>query len=345
MPAPDLSIYLEAIDAEMRAVIRSSESMLAPFYGMMHYHMGWADEQFRPAVVNSGKRLRPVFCLLAAETLGSDWRPALPAAAAVEILHNFSLVHDDIEDGDRTRRHRPTLWTLSGVPHAINAGDALFVLAQQALLRLSDHDVPAASVLRAERIFQTTCLRLVEGQFLDMQGESLAQTDLPYYERMISGKTAALLGASLALGAVAVNASDAMVADCQRFGEELGLAFQMTDDILGLWGAPAVTGKPAGADLKHKKKSLPVVLAQATVGELGDTMRRVFALPEVSDAEVATLLGLMDGAQIRQRAEQEANRHNAIACGCWQTVAGSAASASAAATASALAESLTRRTH
>ena len=129
--------FLPALEEEMRAVLGASAGSADPFYGMMHYHMGWADEQLQPADGNSGKRIRPVLCLLACAAAGGDWQQALPAAAAIEILHNFSLVHDDIEDNSPTRRGRPTLWTLYGQPQAINTGDAMFALAHLALARIS----------------------------------------------------------------------------------------------------------------------------------------------------------------------------------------------------------------
>src|SRR5712692_6463800 len=167
----DLSPYLTALDAEMRAVIRSDDPLVKDFYGWLHYHLGWADEKFQPAQGTQGKRLRPIFCLLVCESICGEFAPALPAAAAIEIVHNFSLIHDDIEDGDEVRHHRPTLWRLVGVPHAINAGDALFALAQHELLRLSERGVSAERTLRASQIFQRTCVQLVEGQYLDMRGE------------------------------------------------------------------------------------------------------------------------------------------------------------------------------
>ncbi|MBI3733236.1 MAG: polyprenyl synthetase family protein, partial [Chloroflexi bacterium] len=197
--SPDISPYLQAVDAEMRSAVQSANPLLADFYQMMLYHLGWADERFQPARADTGKRLRPVFCLLVCEALAGRYEPALPAAAAVEILHNFSLVHDDIQDGDRTRRHRPTLWALVGIPQAINAGDALFALAQVELLRISERGLPADRVLRCLGIFQRACVQLVEGQYLDMRGEEMTTAGLDYYRQMIAGKTAALLGAATAI--------------------------------------------------------------------------------------------------------------------------------------------------
>jgi geranylgeranyl diphosphate synthase type I len=305
----DLNRYLDAIDAELRVAVSSEQQAVSEFYGWMHYHLGWSDERFQPANGDGGKRLRPVFCLLACECVCGRYEYAIPAAAAIELLHNFSLVHDDIEDGDRLRRHRPTLWTLVGVPHAINAGDALFALAERELLRLSAGGVAPERVLRAAEIFQQTCVRLVEGQFLDMRAERHVDSDLATYKQMIGGKTAALLGAATAIGAAVATDDLRKIQRFQEFGTELGMAFQMTDDILGLWGDPAVTGKPAGADLRHKKKSLPVVLGRSQGGALRAALDSAFVQPEPSDGAVLEIMQLMEAASIRTLAEQEAAKH------------------------------------
>jgi len=346
----DLGKYLAAVDAELRAAVSTERGVsnqqdaLREFYGWMQYHLGWADEQFQPSNADGGKRLRPVFCLLACECLGAPIEPALPAAAAIELLHNFSLVHDDIEDGDRQRRHRPTLWTLVGIPQAINAGDALFALAQRELLQLRPRGVSPERVLRASEIFQKTCVRLVEGQFLDMRAEREMQSDLATYKQVVGGKTAALLGASTAIGAAVASDDLRQIQRFQAFGIELGLAFQMTDDILGIWGDPAVTGKPAGADLRRKKKSLPIVLAQAHGGELRTALDRVFAQPVLSANDVAEIIQRMDAANIRLQAEQEAEKHRHRATRSLARLAAEGiASTSALATLGQLAESLTSR--
>jgi geranylgeranyl diphosphate synthase, type I len=343
---PALGRYLAAVDAELRSAVSTEQVVsaeidtLREFYGWMHYHLGWTDEHFQPSNADGGKRLRPVFCLLACECLSGQYDPALPAAAAIELLHNFSLVHDDIEDGDRQRRHRPTLWTLVGIPHAINAGDALFALAQRELLQLGKRGVSPGRVLRASEIFQKSCVRLVEGQFLDLRAERELQSDLASYKQMVSGKTAALLGASTAVGAAVASDDLRQVQRFQDFGIELGLAFQMADDILGIWGDPAVTGKPAGADLRRKKKSLPVVLALAQGGELSAALRHAFAQAAPNDADVEHLMRLMDSAGIRQQAEHEAETHTQRAMQALQQIG---ATNAAGEMLSGLAGSLTRR--
>ncbi|MEZ4675199.1 MAG: polyprenyl synthetase family protein, partial [Caldilineaceae bacterium] len=151
-----LGHWLPLIESEMREHLRNPDPVVAQHYGMLQYHMGWADEALRPQNYPAGKRLRPILCLLACAEVGGDPVQALPAAAAIELLHNFSLIHDDIEDGDETRRHRPTLWKVWGVPQAINAGDALFTIAYAAIQRLARRGVSAQATLDALAIFTQT---------------------------------------------------------------------------------------------------------------------------------------------------------------------------------------------
>lgn len=253
--------WLPRIEAEMRATLANEEQAVAAHYGMMHYHLGWMDETLRPAYFPAGKRLRPLLCLLACAEVGGDPTQALPAAAAIELLHNFSLIHDDIEDGDEARRHRPTVWRVWGVPQAVNVGDGMFALAYAALQRSARLGVAPELVLRALNIFTETCLALTEGQHLDMNFEKRTDVTVNEYLRMIRGKTAALVGASLAIGALIGGATVGQLDALQHFGRSVGLAFQIQDDLLGIWGDPEVTGKPAGNDLLRRKKSLPILHA------------------------------------------------------------------------------------
>ncbi|MQY06629.1 (2E,6E)-farnesyl diphosphate synthase [Actinomadura sp. RB68] len=217
------------------------------------YHFGWRDEHDRPAHGGAGKAIRPALTLLAAEAAGASARDALPAAVAVELAHNFSLLHDDIMDGDRTRRHRPTAWTVFGVNAAMLAGDALLALAFETL---------AAGPVTVEGLhaLSRAVVALVEGQAADVAFETRTDVTLAECEAMAAGKTGALLGGACALGA-ACGGDTARVARLRAFGTRIGLAFQVVDDLLGIWGDPAVTGKPVHADLVVRKKSLPVVAA------------------------------------------------------------------------------------
>jgi geranylgeranyl diphosphate synthase type I len=222
---------------------------------MIAYHLGWAGE----ATVR-GKRLRPLLTVLACQACGGEWSAALPAASAVELIHNFSLVHDDIEDHSETRRGRPTLWSKWGLPQALNTGDALFALAHLSLHRLAALGAPAQVVLALQHDLTRACLDLTCGQHLDMAFERLPAVSTDSYAQMVAGKTAALLAASTAMGARVAGAESGRVEALAEFGRQLGLAFQMEDDILGIWGDPAATGKPAGDDLLCRKKSLPTLL-------------------------------------------------------------------------------------
>jgi geranylgeranyl diphosphate synthase type I len=297
--------YLDAVEAEMRAVVCAPTPEVHDFYAYLHYHLGWTDEQLRPVKGRAGKRLRPLFCLLSCAACGGDWQRALPAAAAVELLHNFSLVHDDIEDSDATRRGRPTLWRLWSLPQALNAGDALFALAHQALLRLTERGVPAENVVAAVEILDRTCLRLTEGQFLDIGFEGRTGVSVEEYLQMIAGKTAALVAASCELGALVAAAPQARSALLCAFGHHLGLAFQVQDDLLGLWGDPAVTGKPVGADLLRRKKTLPLVHGLTH----SPALRALLAQPELSPADCARALELLEATGSHAWAQEQAEEY------------------------------------
>jgi geranylgeranyl diphosphate synthase type I len=291
--------YLPWIEAEMRAVLASDDSAVAEHYGMMQYHLGWLDPDLRPTDAPAGKRIRPLLCLLACAAAGGDPQTALPAAAGLELLHNFTLIHDDIEDNSPTRRHRPTAWTLWGMPQACNAGDGMFSLAHLAFSHLSQRGVPAATVLQAIHIFDETCVVLTEGQFLDLAFEQRLDVTPAEYFHMIAGKTGALLAAAPQLGALVAGAVPDVVTAYRQYGALLGRAFQLQDDILGIWGDEAATGKSAASDILSKKKSLPVVyaLSHATIGA---RLRALYAGPPFTWADVPVVLELLDAAGARE---------------------------------------------
>jgi geranylgeranyl diphosphate synthase type I len=303
-----LGYWLPRVESEMRELLTKDEPSVAAHYQMMCYHLGWVDEHFRPAYTLGGKRLRPLLCLLACAEVGGDPIQAMPAAVAIELLHNFSLIHDDIEDGDETRRHRPTVWKVWGVPQAVNAGDAMYTLAYTALQRLPHLGVSAETTLQVFDLFTRTCLALTEGQYLDMRFEGCDTVTEAEYLRMIQGKTAALVGASAAIGGLVGGASASASAALFRFGEAVGLAFQMQDDLLGILGDPEVTGKPAGNDLLRRKKSLPVIhtLNHALVGE---QFAALLAAP-ADDRYLERALALMEQAGAREYVEAEIRRQH-----------------------------------
>lgn len=306
-----IGTWLPQIEREMRAVLSAGDNLVAPHYGMMRYHLGWADEQFNDKTYPTGKRLRPILCLLACAEVGGDPVNALPAAAAIELLHNFSLIHDDIEDGDEMRRHRPTVWKVWGVPQAINAGDGMFTLAFAAIQRLARRGVEPKTTLAALERFTQTCLTLTEGQHLDLRFEQEAVVSVDEYMRMIQGKTSALIGACAAIGALIGGADERTQTDLLQFGQAVGLAFQIQDDILGIWGDPAETGKAAGNDILRRKKSLPVLHA-LNHAEVGPSMQAAYAMP-IDPEQLPALMTLLEKAEARQFAERQMSNQHALA--------------------------------
>ncbi|TNC23020.1 polyprenyl synthetase family protein [Amycolatopsis alkalitolerans] len=236
-----------------------------------YYHLGWTDLDGNPTD-GGGKAVRPALALLSAEAAGAASTVALPGAVAVELVHNFSLLHDDLMDGDTERRHRPTVWAVRGAASAILTGDAMLSLAQEVLL---DGDGPCA--LAAARLLADATNELIRGQVLDVAFEQRNDVGLDECLDMAAGKTGALLSASTAIGAVLAGAPRATVDALAGFGADLGLAFQLVDDVLGIWGETAVTGKPVYSDLRARKKSLPVTYAITHGGALGRELAKWLA--------------------------------------------------------------------
>lgn len=306
MALESLHPYLTAIEEEMKAAIAVPEEALAPYYGMIFYHLGWMDENFSPRDDKSGKRLRPLLCLLSCEASGGDWQKALPAAAALEFVHNFSLIHDDIEDNSLERRHRPTLWSLWGQAQGINAGDGLFVIGRLALHRLLERGVPAGKASVALKILDEACLSLTEGQYLDLAFEEQQTLNVEMYFQMISKKTAALIGCATHLGALLGTEDEETIENYRSFGRQLGLAFQITDDILGIWGQEETTGKGVGEDIVNRKKSLPIVyLLEKADGEVQEIYRR----EEIGPREVRTIMHILENLGAEEYARQMANQY------------------------------------
>ncbi len=292
--------YLPSLETYMKKLLTPPARDVSLHYDIMAYHLGWRDEHLRPAQANTGKRIRPVLCLLACEAVGGDPQSALPAAAGIELLHNFSLIHDDIEDNSPTRRGRPTVWRLWGVAQAINVGDAMFSLARWALHDLRQFH-PAERVLEAFQLFDQVCLALTEGQHLDMCFEERLDVNEEAYMRMIRGKTAALIATSVEMGALLGGAPSNVRNAYKAFGENLGLAFQIQDDILGIWGQETKTGKSTASDILSKKKTWPVIYAlhHPTVGP---TLRELYAGPPFTEADVPRVQALLEEAGTREAA-------------------------------------------
>jgi len=268
----DNKTLLSSIELELqKQVSRLDTPHTKHFHEMLTYHMGWTGDGAGPEA--TGKRIRPLMVLLTTAACGGDWQKALPAAAAVELVHNFSLVHDDIQDNSPKRRGRDTAWTKWGAPMAINIGDALFVISNQAIIDLKE-SYPAEVVVKAAEILHNTCLELTRGQFMDMSYEERTDLSTDDYWPMIAGKTAALLSACCHIGSLLGGADDAKQDAYRSFGQYLGLAFQVQDDILGIWGNEAVTGKSAASDLVEGKNSLPILAGLAAKGKFMERWRQ-----------------------------------------------------------------------
>lgn len=294
---PLLTEMRQEVEKQLRQTIRTEfPDGVIGLRRMQEYHFGWTDS------ASSGKRLRPLFLLLACHTVGGDWHQALPAAAAVELIHNFSLIHDDIQDGSETRHSRPTLWTQVGVAQAINAGDAMFTVGLKKIWELE----PAFSlelVRRCSAILQQTCLSLTRGQFLDISFEEQNTVSEEDYLTMITGKTTSLIAACMQIGALLGSDSPQTAVEYTRYGANLGLAFQIVDDYLGIWGQPEVTGKSAATDLISRKKSYPVILGLSEVEEF----RRIWMAEEDLTVHAELLARILDTAGIRQRTIDKAD--------------------------------------
>ncbi|TDC21880.1 polyprenyl synthetase family protein [Streptomyces sp. 8K308] len=291
------------------------ERLPEPVARVASYHFGWTDSAGRPGAAPAGKALRPALVFGCAEAVGAPAAEALAPAVAVELVHNFSLLHDDILDGDTTRRHRATAWAVFGSSAALLAGDALLVQASRVL---TDDPLGRARTVTGLRWLAEATTRLIEGEHADIGFQERPHVSLAECLAMTERKTAALLACSCALGALWGGGSPERIEALRRFGTHLGMAFQLVDDLLGIWGDPKVTGKPSGADLASRKKSLPVVAALDSGTPAGRRLaERYGASPgRVTEAvpdEIATLAELVSEAGGRAWAEEAAEREFTLA--------------------------------
>jgi geranylgeranyl diphosphate synthase type I len=304
-PVLDAAALIADTEAEILRIVSDRDPSTVGVYEMVRYHLG-----LDGSGASAGKRMRPLLGLLAYASIAGDYRPALPGAAAVELGHNFSLVHDDIEDRDIERRHRATLWRVYGVAQAINTGDMLFSLSRMALHRLTDLGFSDAKVLRLMRLYDQTCVALCEGQYIDIAtSESDEMMSVELYFDMIGRKTAALIAASIEAGALLASDDDEVIARYRGFGWALGLAFQLNDDLLGIWGAEQATGKKP-SDIARRKKTLPVIYAFEHAGP--EDRERLVALygnggPTAGD--VAEVIAILERTGARDFTRTEAHRH------------------------------------
>lgn len=295
--------YLTELDSTLRSLldeIFETREIAPELTTMLRYPMGWVDADNQPYHGQTGKRIRPTLLLMCCQAAGGEWQQALPAAAAVELLHNFSLIHDDIEDNSQIRHGRPTVWEVWGLSQGINTGDAMFTLAYEALSRLTNYGVPDDIVLRCWQVFNHTTLELTRGQHLDIAFETRPIVSVDEYLSMIRGKTAALVEGCAQLGALIGSRDEQISQHYADFGLNLGLAFQLHDDILGIWGDPEVTGKSAATDIRDQKKSLPVLYGL----DHSPYMREQYQADSLSTIEVEQIVAELDAVGARQDAEQ-----------------------------------------
>ncbi len=303
--------YRPAIENELRSQLAGQT---LPLYDMMRYHLGWLDKEGNSVDAPSGKALRPTLCLISCVAAGADFSQALPAAAAVELIHNFSLIHDDIQDNDEERRHRPTVWKIWGMPQAINAGTAMKILAGRALYRPNGREIPDSLRLRLLTVLEETTLQLIEGQYMDINFEDRMDISVKDYLAMVAGKTGSLLACSMELGSLLGGGNDELVRKMNQTGENLGLAFQIRDDYLGIWGDPEITGKPAGSDIMKRKKSMPVVIA---LDKAKDTEKcRIYDIynqDQINENDVAEIMTIMDNLGVQDDLQDLVERYSTLA--------------------------------
>jgi geranylgeranyl diphosphate synthase type I len=291
----------DVVDPALRAAVDRLDAQSAR---LARYHFGWTDADGRASSDHGGKAVRPAFALLSAQAAGASVPIGVPGAVAVELVHNFSLLHDDLMDGDVERRHRTTVWALAGAPAAILCGDALLALATQVLL-----DVGTLDAIEATRLLASSTQELIRGQHDDLSFEDRADVTVEQCLAMAAGKTGSLLACSAAIGAVLAGAGQRAVTALSTYGAELGLAFQLVDDLLGIWGDPRATGKPVGSDLRARKKSLPITWAMTYGGAAGSELAAWLATtgPD-ADGDIAAAAALVESAGGRAWAAEEARR-------------------------------------
>jgi len=271
--------------------------------------MGWQDEHGHPCSRESGKFIRSTLCLLSCQAVGGDTSQVMPAAAAVELIHNFSLIHDDIEDASYERHHRPTVWKLWGQSQAINAGDAMFTLAYLALLKLKERGIADEKITSSTKMLSLACLELCEGQYLDVEYENRLDTTIEDYIDMAAKKTAALLAVSTSLGAHLGSEDDKLVKFFHLFGKELGMAFQICDDILGIWGTEESVGKSV-SDISQRKKTLPVVYGlQNSKGEARKRLKKLYSQKSIKGEAITEVMKILDNSGARDYAENLAEQY------------------------------------
>ncbi len=283
-------------------------------YEILRYSMGWSDERGNPTVATGGKALRPTLCLLACEASGGSIGNALPAAVSLELIHNFSLIHDDIQDGDRTRHHRPTVWAKWGKPKALVAGNILRVVADTSLWGLVAGSTGQRQSLDVTGLLTEAYLQMIEGQYLDLSYEGRRDIGMTDYLNMIERKTGALIRCSMQIGTLLATDDERAVKAFRDCGRALGYVFQVRDDVLGIWGEEQATGKPVGADIRRRKNSLPIVHAMSAADGLDrELLLSVYGRENVTPEDASRVMDVMERVNTQKFAQDLAAEHYEVA--------------------------------
>ncbi len=291
-----LTRYTSEVEATIQTILGETTPFLQ---GVVRYHFGWVDQTFQPSRQGRGKMLRPTLHLLVFEALTGGYQAALPVAAALEMIHNFSLLHDDIEDDGRERRGQATAWTIWGMPRVLNVGDFLFTMAFKAIYQLDHKHFSSEQILAVAKLMAEASVALTEGQDLDINFEHLTAVSPDMYFNMVSKKTGALIEAAILAGARLGTTDETTIKNYHEFAHHLGIAFQIQDDILGIWGDTAKTGKSVKDDLRQKKKTLPVIytLSQAK-GAQAKQLADCYANTEpLTDVQIEFVRGCLDASK------------------------------------------------
>ena len=297
--------YQSWVERELTRAVPSSSS--SGLHVPLQYHLGWVDQAGAKAAspVSQGKALRPTLCLFASEALSGSIEKASQAAAALELIHNFSLIHDDIQDQDQERRHQPTVWFIWGVPKALAAGNFLQSIGDLALLSAAKESVLPEAVLMASQILTASCLEMIEGQCQDLAFEARTDITTEEYLDMIACKTGSLIRSGLEIGARLASGDPLATQAFVSFGNNLGRTFQIRDDFLGIWGDEDTTGKAAGNDILRRKKSFPVVFAlDRAKGPALDELLRIYSQQELDGQDVERVLEVLDDMGAKEESQR-----------------------------------------
>ena len=278
-------------------------------YDSLQHHMGWVDTQGLPVAATEGKALRPTLCLFSSEAVGGIWQQAIPGAVALELIHNFSLVHDDIQDRDEERHHRPTLWSVWGEPKALVAGNTMRAVADYTAWGLLEEGHSERVALEVARLLTSAYLEMIKGQYLDMSFEGSVDIGVDDYLTMISLKTGALLRCSMHIGALMGTDDTDTIQAFSECGTALGQVFQIRDDLLGIWGKEELTGKPVGSDIVRRKKSFPVVYALNVASKSEkEVIHSAYAKKIVCEDDAAEVLNVMEQLNVMDSAQDMAEQ-------------------------------------